>query len=59
MELDTVCCWAKVPIEKKNKIKSIVFHIFEFIKRLSDQIASSICLIHYGWVSLNNYHLSH
>jgi hypothetical protein len=24
MELDTVC-WAKVPIEKKNKIKSIVF----------------------------------
>jgi hypothetical protein len=25
MELDTVCCWAKVPIEKKNKIKSIVF----------------------------------
>jgi hypothetical protein len=21
MELDTVCCWAKVPIEKKTKLK--------------------------------------
>jgi hypothetical protein len=38
MELDTVCCWAKVPIEKKN-IKSIVFHSFlNFKKRLSDSL---------------------